>query len=348
MRSLCFLTLSLLTLAPLSGLAADAKWLHVTSAHFDMYTSESEADAKAALTLLEATRAYFLAATRFHDPGGQTVRVVAFHAVSDFEKYRPVDVGSARAYGLPAGAAPAMIVVQGLKPDMYDQAFREYTQLVLDDAAPTLPYWFRAGLSTVYSTLKPGDNGMNLGSAPRSNFRNGEVGDVNLPLLFGINREAFLASRDKAATDFNTTTSQTGTNNGASSSAGSRDPGGSGSKALNSVQSTLAQSQDFARSAWMLVHMLMFQQEYRPKFGEFMRTLAAGGETGAVFEKVYGAPISKVKADLILYSKQTGIMVVTAPFKFEKPPAPEIRPAAKEEQDRVFADLSKRPRTATQ
>ena len=31
------------------GLAADAKWLHATSAHFDLYTSESESDAKAAL-----------------------------------------------------------------------------------------------------------------------------------------------------------------------------------------------------------------------------------------------------------------------------------------------------------
>jgi hypothetical protein len=344
MRAIHFLTLTLLTILPLSRMsAADAKWIRATSAHFDMYTSESDGDAKAALAHLEAARAFFLAATHCHDPGGQPVRIVAFHADSDYSKYKPLEVRSAKAYGLSAGAAPATVVLDGLKPEMFEQALREYAQLALDDSGPALPYWFRAGLSAVYSTVKPADNGMNLGAAPRSNFRNGEVGDVSLPLLFDINREAYLASRDKAATDFNATTNQTGANNGAKSSAGSRDPNGSASAALYAVQSTLAQSQDFARSAWMLVHMLMFQQEYRPKFGEFMRTLATGAETGAVFEKVYGAPISKVKADLVIYSKQTGIMILTAPFKFEKPAAPEIRPVTKEDQDRIFADLTKRP-----
>ena len=344
MRYFGILSLSLLSIFPFArSSAADAKWLHIASAHFDMYTSESEGDSKAALAYLEAARAYFLAATHYHDPGGQTVRIVAFHSDGDYAKYRPAEVKSGRAYGLPAGATPPTISIQGLKPDMYEQAFREYTQLVLDDSAPLLPYWFRAGLSGVYSTLKPSDAGMNLGAAPRGNFRNGEVGDVSLPLLFGIDREALLASRDKAATDFNTVTVNTGSNNGAKASAGSRDPGGSSSSALSSVQNTMSQSQDFSRSAWMLVHMLMFQQDYRPKFGEFMRTLAAGGETGAVFEKVYGAPLSKVKADLVLYSQRTGIMVVTAPFKPEKLPAPEIKPATKEEQDKIFADLTRRP-----
>ena len=317
MRTVHVLTLALLTILPLSrASAADAKWVHISSAHFDMYTSESEGEAKAALVHLEAVREYFLAATHFHDPGGQTVRIVVFHAAGDYTKYRPANVLSAKAYGISAGAvaAPPTVVIQGLKPEMYEQAFREYTQLVLDDSAPTLPLWFRAGLSELYSTLKPTDAGMNLGGLPHINSRSGEVGDVNLSLLFGVDRQALYASRE----DFDNT-------------------GGLG----GSVQSSMSQSQDFARAAWMLVHMVMFQQEYRPKFGEFMRTLAGGGETGAAFEKVYGVPLSKVKADLTLYSRQTGITVVTAPFKPAKPPAPEVRPATKEEQDKVFADLSK-------
>jgi hypothetical protein len=339
------LTLTLLTILPLTSLhAADAKWVHATSAHFDLYTSESDSDAKAALQHLEATRAYFLAATHTHDPGGQTVRVVAFHAESDYSKYKPVEVRSGRAYGIASGTAPATVVVQGLKADMFDQVVREYAQLALDDSFPTLPYWYRAGVAAFYSTMKPGEGTMSLGYAPRSSYRNGEVGDVSLPLLFGINREALLASRDKAATDFNASGTNLGATNGAKSSAGSRDPGGSSSAALEGVQSAMAQSQDFARAAWMVVHMLLFQPEYRgPKFGEFMKTLAEGTETGTALEKVYDRPVSKVKADLVLYAKQTGINVATAPFKFERPPVPEVHPATREEQDRIFADLAKRP-----
>ena len=111
---------------------------------------------------------------------------------------------------------------------------------------------------------------------------------------------------------------------------------GSSAAALGSVQAHLSESQDFARASWMLVHMLIFQQDYRPKFGEFMRTLATGGETGAVFDKVYGVPISRLQTDLTLYAKQTGIMIMTAPFKAEKPPAPEVHPVTKEEQDQLF------------
>lgn len=338
-RAFTPLLLAIACIAPLT--AADPKWLHITSPHFDLYTSESESDSKAALQHLEATRAYFLGATHFHDPfATQQVRVVAFHSDGDYAKYRPADVGSAKAYSLAAGSAPATIAVVGLKQDVYDLLVREYTQLILDDSARGLPYWFRAGLATVYSTLKPTDAGMNLGAAPKSGFRNGQIADADLQLLFGINREGLLASRDKAAADFYTVQGNAGSANGLQATAGSRDPNGAASNALAGVGSTLNQSQDFSRASWMLVHMTMFQQDYRPKFGEFMRTLATGIETPAAFIKVYERPLSRVKTDLVMYASQTGIMVVTAPFKAEKV-APEVKPAAKEEQDRIFADLGK-------
>lgn len=342
MRPLCLLTVTLLTLLPCERLAAaDAKWLHLGSAHFDLYTSESESDAKAALVHLETTRAYFLATTRFHDPAGKTVRIVAFRADADYSKYKPDEIRTSRAYGL-AGVGQPTIVVAGLKPEVWEQIFREYAQLVLDDSAPTLPYWFRSGLAAVYSTVKPSDAGMILGSAPRSNFRAGQVGDVDLQLLFSVNREALLASREKGANDFYAATTDTGANNGQQALSGSRDPNGAAATALNGVQSSLSQSQDFARSARVLVHMLMFQQDYRSKFGLFMRTLAAGGETGSAFSAAYGAPISKIAADLNIYAKQTGVIVVTMPFKAEKPASPDVKPVAKEELDRILGDLGKR------
>jgi hypothetical protein len=346
MRVLCFFALSLFITLPVARLAAaDAKWLHVTSAHFDMYTSESEGDAKSALQHLEATRGYLIAATHFHDPGGQPVRIVAFKSEGDYGKYRPQEASGAKVYSLAAATTPAptpaMIVSAGLKADMYEQLFREYVQLVLDDVAPTLPYWFRAGLASVYSTLKPTENGMNIGAAPRTNYRNGEAGDVDLQPLFSISREAYLASRNKSANDFNSNPSTMGSTNGQQTGANARDPNGSQSTALRNVQSTLEASQDYAHAAWVLTHMTMFQQEYRPKFAQFMQTLSMGTETGAAYVKVYERPVTRVRTDLATYAKQTGIMVVTAPYKPEKFTAPEIRPAAKEEQDRIFADLAK-------
>jgi hypothetical protein len=302
--------LFLLLLAATSLSAADAKWIHLTSPHFDVYTSESEGDTKAAIAHLEAARAFFLAATHSHDPAGKSVRIVIFHSEGDYSKYKPADIHTAKVYSI----APATIVADGLKADMSEQVFREYAQLSLDDSGPALPYWFRYGLATVYSTLKPSDTGMTIGSPPKSDYRNSEVGDVNLPLLFSVNRETILASREKGALDYNADT-------------------------FSAVQNTLLQSQDYARASWMLVHMLMFQPEYRTKFGEFMRMLASGTESGAAFGKVYGTPVSKVKADLTIYAKQTGILTMTAPFKAGKPAAVESKPLTKDELDSLLASL---------
>ena len=316
--------IALLSLIPICLSGAEAKWIHATSAHFDMYTDNSDGDAKAALVRLETSRAFFLNAIHAHDPGNQSVRIVAFKGDADYSKYKPADVRTAKAFGL----APATVVVQDLKPDTFDQLFREYAQLALDDSGPTLPYWFRAGLAAVYSTMKPGDKGIDLGALPRSDLRNGQAANVSLPLLFSVNRETFLASRENgAAAEFSS-----GTGNAAL---------GARAVALDSLQGTLGQSQDFARSAWLLVHMLIFQQEYRPKFGEFLRTLAGGMETGTAFGKVYAAPLSKIQTDLVRYSEQTGLMIMTAPFKFEMPSPPVVKPATKEEQDKVFAELKR-------
>jgi hypothetical protein len=91
----------------------------------------------------------------------------------------------------------------------------------------------------------------------------------------------------------------------------------------------------------MLVHMLLLQPDYRTKFGAFMGTLANGEETGSAMEKVYGQPVSRVNSDLVFYANRTGIMVVTVPFKYEKPTPPQTRTATKEETDKTLSDLTR-------
>jgi hypothetical protein len=307
---LILLLLPLFSTLQMSG--ADAKWTRLTSTDFEVFTAESAAEAKAAVMHLEMARDFFLAATHSHDPGRGRTRLVVFHSEGEYTNYRPAEAQTAKVYGRAPGSGPATVASLGLKGDVVDQIFREYAQLALDGSAPGLPYWFRAGLATVYSTIRPAADSVNIGSAPKSSYRNTGVSDISLPMLFDANRETILASREKGAIDFN-------------------DRG--------SIQSTLMASQDFAQASWMLVHMLMFQPEYRPKLGEFMRALAGGAEPGAAFEKVYGHPLSKVKADLGLYARQPGRIVLTVPFKFEKTPDPQIYPVTKEEQERMLKDL---------
>src|SRR5580692_1787995 len=98
--SLCLLAVLSLSLPSARVLAAD-KWVHATSAHFDMYTDESESEVRAALQHLEMVRAFFVNATSSKDPNGQPVRIVAFHSDGDFYKYKPAEYVLVGAYSLP-------------------------------------------------------------------------------------------------------------------------------------------------------------------------------------------------------------------------------------------------------
>jgi len=329
----CLTLLLPFLLQPAPSFAAETKWIHATSEHFDMYTAESEGDAKAALQHLEAVRAYFLASTHSKDPGGQPVRIVAFHTEGDYSKYRPSEVGSARAYAV-VGAVPATIAVAGLKPAMYEQIFREYGQLVMDEYSPSLPYWLRAGLADLYSTLKPGENQIQLGIPPLRDYRSSGIADLDLSLMFDIDRAGLLAARKKQGEDLYSDTDTKSTNAAFGAANGTR------TTAL--AQNLSVSGQDYVAGVWTLTHMIMFQPDYRPKFGEFVGALGSGQPTGAVFSKVYGRSIGQVTYDLKLYAKRPSFSSANLPFKQEKSPAPQIRPATKEDQDRIFADLSRK------
>lgn len=233
------------------------------------------------------------------------------------------------------GAVPATIAVVGLKPAVYEQIFREYAQLVMDESSPSLPYWFRAGLADLYSTLKPGDNQIKLGIPPFRDYRSTGIADLDLSILVGIDRAGLLASRSKQGADsFADTGSAANAAFGAANAAQTN--------ALAQARSSLAQ--DFGGGIWMLTHMVMFQPDYRPKFGQFVGTLGTGQPTGAAFISVYGRSLNQVAVDLKLYAKQPSLSSANLPFKYEKPETPQVRPATKEDLDRIFADLGKKTR----
>ena len=215
---------------------------------------------------------------------------------------------------------------------MYEQIFREYAQLVMDEYSPSLPYWLRAGLADLYSTLKPGENQIKLGIPPVRDYRSSGIQDVDLSIMFDIDRGGLLAARNKQGTDIH--------NDPDAQSAAFGKANAAQTTAL--TQNLSVTGQDYGGGIWMLTHMIMFQPDYRPQFGEFVSTLGTGQPTGAVFTKVYGRSLGQLTVDLKLYAKQPSLSSANLPFKYEKPAAPQIRPAAKDEQDRIFADLSRK------
>ena len=320
---LAILSLSL----PSARVFAADKWVHATSTHFDMYTDESEAAVRPALQHLEASRAFFVNATHTQDPNGQPVRIVAFHSEGDFYKYKPAVYVLVTAYSLPGPAAT--IVSHGLKPDNYEGIFREYCQTVLDLSASQLPYWFRAGLAQLYSTVKPGEGTMRLGFPPNRSYQSG-TGGISMQMLIGIDRKAYLESRSKGANDFDTDTD----NNAAL---------GKKAAASAGLNHATSDSQDYQAYTWMLTHMVMFGKDYREKAGQFIAThWRSRQDTAAAFSTIYGRSLQQVLEDLQLYMKQAGLPIVNPKFVFDKPAAPQIQAMTKEDQDHLIADLGKK------
>jgi hypothetical protein len=323
--SLCLLAILSLSLPSSRVFAAD-KWVHATSAHFDMYTDESENEARATLQHLEAVRAFFVNATHSQDPNGQPVRVVAFHSESDFYKYKPAEYSLVTAYSLPG--PPATIVSRGLKPDRYESIFLEYCQMALDRSASQFPFWIRAGLAQLYSTLKPGEGTMRLGDPPTRPYAAG-TGSINMTTLVAIDRKAYLESKARVANNFDSDTDN-------SAALGKKAPA---SSELNASQGDF---QDYQVDTWMLTHMVMFGRDYRAKAGQFTSALANRQDTATAFNTVYGRSLQQVLEDMRLYMKQAGLPVMNAKFVYDKPAAPQIQVMTKQDQDTLMAALGKK------
>jgi hypothetical protein len=221
-------------------------------------------------------------------------------------------------------------VSAGLKPESYEHIFREYCQLVLDQSAPKLPYWLRAGLAQFYSTLKPENKKIKLGAAPARAFHTHDALDVNLVQLFGADRRLFLESRSRSSAEFYADT-------GSYAALGAR--GAAATQAMNALETKA--TQDYELPSWALTHMLMFSPAYRAKVGEFIGLLSNGQETVSVFGTVYGRSLSDVRSDLDVYMRQAGLAVAEPAFQFEKPDAPLMKPVTKEAVEELLESASK-------
>lgn len=317
-RNKYYLTIILACLLPLArSFAAEQKWLRAASPNFELYTTENEARARAALDHFEAVRAYFLKAVRASGPAGEPIRIVAFRSEGDYLPYRPPGMDFARAFSQ-TGGVRSSIVMMNLASETYEHGFREYVRMVLSDSAAALPYWLRTGLTELYATLLPVKGEMKLGTAP---WRANRADAADLVVLVtmqdrsrgggvGSQRDSLNNERPNAVV--------------------------ASTQGLLNVAS--AASVDWGYTAWSLTHMLMFSKDYAPKFSAMLQGVAGGKGTGTVFGEVYGRSVGQVSSDLNLY-RRMALPVAMIPFQAEKVTV-DVRPATSLESGIALADLT--------
>ena len=132
--------------------AAQDQWLHLTTPHFEMYTTGSEKRAREVILYFEEVRSFFIQASPVRGVTEFPVRIVAFKNARQYDPYR---INGFAAAFYTKGRYRDYIVLGDLDPDHLPIALHEYMHLVVENSGLKLPVWLNEGWADVYSTLKP-------------------------------------------------------------------------------------------------------------------------------------------------------------------------------------------------
>jgi len=132
--------------------AAQDQWIHLTTPHFELYTTSSEKRAREVILYFEEVRSFFVQASPVRGVTEFPVRIVAFKNARQYEPYR-INAFAAAFYT--KGRYRDYIVLGDLDPDHLPIAIHEYMHLVVQNSRIKLPVWLNEGWADVYSTLKP-------------------------------------------------------------------------------------------------------------------------------------------------------------------------------------------------
>jgi tetratricopeptide (TPR) repeat protein len=142
---------------------ASEHWIRVTTPHFEMYTTNGERQAAAALEQFEHVRYFFLEISPSKSaPSDANVRIIAFRSEKEYKPYRLN--GGAFAYYLRSRKVD-YIVMQDISSEHYQTATHEYTHLIVEHLGLKLPVWLNEGLADLYSSLEPRGNQAIIGRA---------------------------------------------------------------------------------------------------------------------------------------------------------------------------------------
>jgi tetratricopeptide (TPR) repeat protein len=132
-------------------LKAAEHWICLTTPHFQMYTTNNEKQATAALKVFEQVRYFFLQSSLSKSAPDAQVRIIAFRSEKEFNPYRLNE--GAVAYYL-RGHTADYIVMQDISGQRHEAAIHEYTHLVVEHVGLNLPLWLNEGLADLYSSLE--------------------------------------------------------------------------------------------------------------------------------------------------------------------------------------------------
>jgi len=326
MRS-CYrtITLALASLLPLaSSFAADAKLVKAVSDHFELYTTDNEAAAKAAITHFETVRGYLLKAFHSDDPFSKPVRIVGFRSPGEYGPYIPRNGDLNGKAFAEASADQVTIAMAGLKPADYQFGVRDYVMLLLNRTAPKMPYWLRMGFSELYCTLRMENGQLMLGSEPYRDFRRTVGTNFDMALLFALNGGAMA---NKGSVDFYAPSASVGIGSTTLGSAAK----------MASVESD--QTVDYPVLLWQLTHMLLFKKEYSSKFGPFVAAVTNGEDSAAAVQRIFDLPLAGLKQDLLFYVKLSSHAVAGLKFQLDKPVTPQVSQLSPGDSAAVLAEL---------
>ncbi|MEZ5355594.1 MAG: hypothetical protein R2762_23405 [Bryobacteraceae bacterium] len=93
----------------------------------------------------------------------------------------------------------------------------------------------------------------------------------------------------------------------------------------------------FYAQSWALAHMVMMEDDYRPKSAQFVRAVQTT-PAAEVFEKLYGKSLAAVDRDLQGYMRGNSYRVIHVDAKLEKlAESPDIAPISSSEADLILA-----------
>lgn len=145
-----------------AGLAhAEAKWVKLRSANFELYTSAGERAGRRTIQQFERTRSFFQQAMQLNVSHPKPVRIVLFRSKKEYLPYRPGEV--AAAYYLPRRDADLIVLVAANEPSV---AIHEYVHLLVRHSGLELPLWINEGLADLYSSLQHVGGKVVVGHAP--------------------------------------------------------------------------------------------------------------------------------------------------------------------------------------
>jgi tetratricopeptide (TPR) repeat protein len=151
-RANWLLFVSLALFLSVSPAYSEERWIHLSTAHFDMYTTNNEKQAIAALQKFEQVRYFFMQSSYSKTVPEDQVRIIAFRSEKEYKPYR-LNQGSF-AYYLRSRKVD-YIIMQDIEPSHYQTAAHEYTHLIVEHTGVKLPLWLNEGLAELYSSIEP-------------------------------------------------------------------------------------------------------------------------------------------------------------------------------------------------